>query len=75
LLIYNLLYGFKLINHFKAKFYLMTEIENEALNSHVNLVPFSCPVDANWQILEFSPRAGFGGAEVGKTGKAGRAQG
>lgn len=44
---YSLLYGFELINHFKAKFYLMTEIENEALRkSHVNLAPFSVPVDA-----------------------------
>lgn len=31
LLMYNLLYGFKVINHFKAKFYLMAEMKNQAL--------------------------------------------
>lgn len=29
---YNLLYGFKVINHFKAKFYLMAEMEKSGLD-------------------------------------------
>lgn len=32
LLMYNLLYGFKVINHFKAKFYLMAEMEKSGLD-------------------------------------------